>query len=394
MKADLNLEHDERYLRAKFDTVPSFTVGAEEEILLVDPATGMPLPAADLALDRLRDDPRLTTEFRAAQVEIVTPVCVAVADVARELGAVRRSLAAGLDPDALAVAVGAHPCAAHPGPIASRPRYAAIASAHPWAARHMLTCGLHVHVAVGGADRALAVYNALRSYLPEIIALGANAPFHDGADTGLATARPFLNRSLSRFGVPPAFSTWHELGEFVAWGRRSSTVPEMSHLWWDLRLRPETATIEVRAADAQTRVEDSAAIIALIQCLVYDLAGRFDAGEPLLVHDRDRISEALFVATRDGLAGFLPDLDHGDLVRASERVVALSDRLQPAAWVLGCTEELERVKHLVLAGGGATRQRAIEADAGIDGLVDVLAHETCQPVARHAQISRAALLRA
>lgn len=376
MQAELNLEHDERYLRAKFDTVSSFTVGAEEELLLIDPSTSQPAPAVELALSIFEGDPRVATEFRSAQVEIVSPVCVAVADVARELAAVRRSLSVGLAPEALAVAVGAHPCATDPGPVLPRPRYAAIASTQPWAARHMLTCGLHVHVSVGGADRALAVHNALRSYLPEIVALGANAPFHDGSDTGLATARPLLNRSLTRFGVPPAFATWRELAEFVAWARRSSTVPDMSYLWWDLRLHPVTATLEIRAADVQTRVADAAAIVALVQCLVYDLAGRYDAGEHLRVHDRDRISEAMFVATRDGLAGFLPDLTHGDLAPASERVIALADRLRPAAWALGCIEELEDVQRLVLDGGGAARQREIETYEGIDGLVRQLARET------------------
>lgn len=366
----------ERFLRAHFDSVASFTIGAEEELLLVDPRTTQPLPAAELALSLFEDDPRVAAEFRETQVEIKTPVCVAAADVVRELTSLRRSLATALRPEVLLLAVGVHPTATAPGPVSSRARHASIAAAQPWAARHLLTCGMHVHVAVGGSDRALAVHNALRSFLPEIAALSANAPFHTGHDTRLASARPLLNRSLSRAGAPPAFPTWSAFAEFLAWADRSSRVPGVDHLWWDLRLRPETGTIEVRAADVQTRVEDAAGIIALIQCLVYDLASRYDAGTRLAVHDRDRIAEAMLVATRDGLDGLLPDLDTGEPELASGRLESLIDRLEPTAGVLGCAAELEQVMRTVAEGGGARRQRTLAASRGLDGLVRHLVHET------------------
>jgi carboxylate-amine ligase len=376
MTTDLTLEHEERHLRARFDAMSSFTVGAEEEILLLDPSSHRPAPVAELVLELFRGDSRFAQEFRSSQIELVSPVCVCVADVTRELAAMRRSLAAAVAPHAIAVAVGVHPAAAEPGPVSPRPRYEAIATSQPWAARQMLTCGLHVHVAVGGADRALAVYNAMRSYLPEIVALGANAPFYDGTDTGLATARPLLNRSLSRFGVPPSFAGWGELSAFLRWAERGATVTDMTHLWWDMRLHATMGTLEVRAADVQTRVEDTAAIVALVQCLAYDLAERYDTGEPLPVHARERIDEALFVATRDGLVGLLPDLVHGDVAPAWERLLTLVERLRPAARDLGCSDELELVQRLVLEGGGAARQRETETDHGISGLVRRLARET------------------
>lgn len=376
MSTDRTLAYDERHLRAAFDAVASFTVGAEEELLLLDPASGLPAPAADLALDLFRGDSRLVREFRTTQVEIVTPVCVCVADVTRELAAVRQWLAALISPHASAVAVGVHPSAVDLGPITPRPRYEAIASSQPWAARQMLTCGLHVHIAVGGADRALAVYNALRSSLPEIVALSANAPFYEGADTGLATVRPLLNRSLSRFGVPPAFASWHELSAFLRWTERSATLHDTTHLWWDVRLHPSTATIEIRAADVQTRVEDTSAILALVQCLAFDLAARYDAGDRLPFHDRARIDEAMYVATRDGLAGLLPDLDDGGVAPAWERVLTLAERLRPAARDLGCSDELDQVQRLVIEGGGAARQREIVSRHGFAGLIRRLTDET------------------
>ncbi len=175
----------------------------------------------------------------------------------------------------------------------------------------VLTCGLHVHVAVGGAERALAVYNALRSYLPEIIALAANAPIFRGEDSGLATVRPKLNQVWPRAGVPPAFASWRDVAAFTRWAREGGAMPDESHQWWDLRLRPRYGTIEIRAADVQTRLEDSATVAALVQSLVYDLASRYDAGEPLPVDPGERIIENAWLATRDGVNGWLIDLATG-----------------------------------------------------------------------------------
>jgi carboxylate-amine ligase len=124
---------------------------------------------------------------------------------------------------------------------------------------------LHVHVAVPGADRALAVYNALRSYLPMLWALGANSPFVGGKDSGLCSIRPKLNEAFPRAGVPPRFATWEELLSFEAWGRSGGLFPDHTHFWWDLRPHLEHGTLELRATDAQTRVEDAAAIAALYQ---------------------------------------------------------------------------------------------------------------------------------
>jgi carboxylate-amine ligase len=318
----------------------------------------------------------VASEFRAAQIEIVTPVCVAAADVARELASVRRGLSQALAPEVRLAAAGTHPTATDPGAVTPRPRYLAIERDHPWAARHAIACGLHVHVAVGGADRTLAIHNALRSYLPEIIALGANAPFHHGTDAGVATVRPLLNRTFPRFGAPPAFASWREVASFLAWAQKSATIPDTGHLWWDLRLHPGTGTIEVRAADVQTRVEDAAAIIALIQALVFDLAGRHDAGEPLAVHHGERIGESMWLATRDGLGGSLPDLDDAELTPTCDRLLQLVDALRPAAWALGCAQELNHVEKLVADGGGAQRQRDFVAAEGIDGLVARLARDT------------------
>jgi carboxylate-amine ligase len=377
----------EQRLRALFDRVAPFTVGAEEELLLVDAETLLPAPAAEYALALGAGDRRLAGELRSAQVEAVSPVCVSVADVARELASIRRLVARGLGPDVLVVGTGAHPLTREPGPISSAQRYRRIAEENPWAARHVLTCGLHVHVAVSGADRALAVYNALRSYLPELLALGANAPFHAGEDSGLATVRGKLNQGWQRAGVPPAFASWAELAEFVVWARDGGTLPDPGQQWWDLRLSAAHGTIELRVADTQTRVDDAATLIAMIQSLVCDLALRHEAGEQLPVHRDERIVENMWLAMRNGIGGHLIDLDTGARVWTADRLQDLASHLTPTATSLGCDRELLGIGRLVLDGGGAARQRGIVRRRGLEALLPGLADETSSPTAEEAEDS-------
>jgi carboxylate-amine ligase len=369
----------ERRLRALFDRVAPFTVGAEEELLLVDPESFQPLPAAEYALAVAGGDRRLTGELRRSQIEARSPVCVSVADVARELASVRRLVSEGLEGVARILGAGTHPLALDPGPVSAGKRYRRLAAEHPWAARHVLTCGLHVHVAVSGAERALAVHNALRSYLPELLALSANAPFHRGEDSGVATVRPKLNQAWPRAGVPPAFGSWRQLAEFLVWARDGGAFPDASHQWWDLRLSATQGTIEVRVADTQTRAADAATVIAFVQSLVCDLAARYDAGERLPVHRDERIVENAWLAAKKGLGGHLVDLDRGARVWTADRIHELAERLLPTATSLGCDRELLGVGRLVLDGGGAGRQRRTVRERGLDALVAELADETAGP---------------
>ena len=198
--------------------------------------------------------------------------------------------------------------------ITQAERYLQIADEYVWAASRSLVCGLHIHIGVPGAERALAVYNALRSYVPELAALGANSPFSDGVDTGMASVRPKFNEIYPRSGIPPAFASWTDLVRFVDWGRSGGLFPDQSHFWWELRLHLVHGTIEIRAVDTQTSVEDAAAIVAFIQALVAELAERFDDGRLGPAHETHWIAENAWRAHRYGVRGWLVDLDTGGRV--------------------------------------------------------------------------------
>jgi carboxylate-amine ligase len=357
-------------LLRRFGEVSPFTIGVEEELLVVDAETLDPVPAAEQVLASLGFEFAFKPEFRAAQIELATPVCRTAAEVKQALADLREELRAASDPSLAFMAAGTHPRAL-PGQVSDRLRYRRIASEHPWASHWLLTCGLHVHVAVPGAERALAVYNALRSYLPLIAAIGANSPFYLGEESGMESVRSQLNATFPRSGVPPSFESLESYAAFVRWGAVAPVIADPSQHWWDLRLSPEYGTIEVRSADAQTQVEETGAIAALVQSLVAWLVRRYDDGEPLPVCPGERIRENAWRAARDGAQGFLVDLESGEKTLTAEVVRALVRRLMPFAAELECEGELVDVYGL-LGETGAERQRRIATCAGIQGLLQWL----------------------
>lgn len=360
--------------REAFSHTRSLTVGFEEELILLDPITLQAANEIDAALLRLEDD-RFTCELRSAQLEVVTPPCVAVVDACRELRAGRLFAVDRLDGFARIAAAGVHPSSTTAIEVTDRPRYRQIALDCPWSVRDGLPCGLHVHVAIADPDCALAVYNAVRSFLPELAALGANSPILAGRDSGLASARLMLNEAFPRSGIPPVFRTWDEYAGFVSWATCGGVFPDESFLWWELRLHPIHGTLEFRVADAQTRVTEAGAIGAICQALAAALAEQYQAGEALPAHDTHRIAENRWRALRDGLDSVLVDLDTGVPVPARDRIGRLLAWLEPYAEALGARNELLAAWTL-LAENGAERQRRIAGELGIDAVVRRLADET------------------
>jgi carboxylate-amine ligase len=361
-------------LRAAFDAPSPLTLGVEEEVMLLHPDTLDLHPCADAVLGRLAGDVRFKAELPAAQLEILTAPLASPADVERELRGARADLVRAADGLARVGAAGVHPFAAAEGELNGAPRYAHIREEYGPMARRQLVFALQVHVAVRGADRALAVYNALRSHLPEIAALAANAPLHGGADSGLASVRPTISDLLPRQGVPPALASWEELATALDWGARAGVLPEYRLWWWELRPHPLHGTLEVRVPDAQVTAADSAAVVAVVHALAAHLVERHDAGEALDVAPTWRIEENRWSALRHGLGGELADLRTGARRPTRERVETLIDALGPVAQRLGGSAQLEHARTL-LAANGAERQREVAAQRGVPAAVEWLAGE-------------------
>jgi carboxylate-amine ligase len=333
-------------LRAAFDAHEETTVGLEEELMLLEPETLDLAPRAHEVV-AAAGDPRLKVEMPAAQLEIVTAAHGSVAAAAAELTGARARLVDLLDGRFRVAGAGAHPFAAGLGPLNPGARYEAIGAEYATVANRQLVFGLHVHVALPGAERALAVYNALRAYLPDLAALAACAPFYEGRDSGLASVRSRISGLLPRQGVPPALESFEAYAEALRW----CAFDDPRQWWWELRLHPMFGTVELRVPDTQATVADTAAVAQVAYDLVLDLARRHDAGEPLPVVESWRIDQNRWSACRHGADGVMTDPVSG--VREPTR------------------ERLARLGAPPLAG--AARHRALAAEHGLHGLVATLA---------------------
>jgi glutamate---cysteine ligase / carboxylate-amine ligase len=349
-------------LRTAFDAPEPLTVGLEEELMLLHPETLDLLPRAAEVVEPA-GDPRFKLEMPAAQLELSLPPARSVPEAIAALGAARRDLASAAEPVGRLAAAGVHPFAAAIGELNPGERYALTEREYGEVARRQLVCALQVHVAVGGADRSLAVYNGLRPWLPLLAALAANAPFHEGRDTGMASIRPKIGEQLPRQGIPPAIASWDTFADALAWGAASGAVPDARRWWWELRPHPAYGTLELRVPDAQATVEDAAAVAALTHALVAWLAARHDAGEPLETADTWRLEENRWSAARWGMDAELADLVTGERTPASQVLGALLAELAPVAEHMGCGAELATVERLA-ARNGAVRQREAAAGGG------------------------------
>lgn len=319
-------------VRATFDATTPHTVGLEEEVLLVDPVTWLPAPEAD-AVARLADDPGIKTELPACQVEIMTAPHRRVDAAVEELANGRAALLAACRGQVRPVAAAVHPFDHSQNSIGTSRRASALLAEYGQIARRQLVGALQVHVALGDADVALTVHNALRSFLPELAALASAAPFHDGRDTGLASVRPVIAGQLPRQGIPPMIASWDRFVDDLQWGRASGSVREPRRWWWELRPHVHHGTLEVRVPDVQPTIGAAGAVASVVHALVVHLAHRHLDGETLTIAPTWRIAENRWSALRDGVHGCLADLDTGRPVPTGRRLHQIIDDIEP--WAVG-----------------------------------------------------------
>jgi glutamate---cysteine ligase / carboxylate-amine ligase len=357
-------------LRALLEHARPPTFGVEEEVMVLDAQTCDLSPRAGELMSQIGDRGGLKLELPASQLEIVSPPRDDLAQLARELYDGRTRLASAAAGVRLATS-GAHPFAAAEGQLNEGARYERLAREYGPVIRRQLICGLHVHVGLSGAERILAVYNALRAYLPELAAVAANAPIYCGRDCGLASVRPIVSGMLPRQGVPPAYESLRDYAADLAWGLRGGRLASVREWWWEMRIHPELGTLEVRAPDAQIRAIDAAAVVATVSGLILWLAELYDAGELAAPAASWRIAENRWSAARHGIHGEMLDLSSGKTVATRRRVHSMLELLRPCATAVGGGELIEHA-HLLAESNGADEQRAALARSGLDGLMEHL----------------------
>lgn len=361
-----------------------WTVGVEEEVMLVSPDAWLPASRCEDVLAAL--PPRIASSARAethgSALELATAPHATVAAAVAELAELRAALAQTLAPLGLRAAVaGTHPTARWEDiEVSPGARYQFLHASMRELARREPTFGLHVHVAVPDPEAAVAALNALRAQLPVLLALSGNSPFWQGRDSGLASARTPVFGAFPRTGPPRWFGGWADYIEAIDVLLRCDAIPEPSFLWWDARLQPGLGTLEIRVMDAQTRVEDTAALTALAQCLVRR-AAQAEPRAPTAGDAPEVVEENRFIAARDGMLAALVDPPRWGRTPVGDRLAALLHACAPHARALDCVHELTRVP-LLAEATGATRQRVLAEHAGsLEGLVAALAGEFGAPVA-------------
>jgi glutamate---cysteine ligase / carboxylate-amine ligase len=341
---------------------PRYTVGIEEELMILDSSTLDLVNAIDSVTGGEQPPSgEIKPELLESVLEISTSVCASVAEAGAELRALRghardRARAHGLEIGSS----GTHPFARwEEQRVVSDDRYRGLIRSLGFVARQELVFGMHVHVGLADPEEAIYVANGLREHIPLLIALSANSPLWRGAPTGLMSSRVPIFRAFPRVGLPPHFAGWEDFVRRVERMSESGLIEDYTYLWYDVRPHPRLGTVEFRAMDSQTRVEHTVALSALIASLVKLLAERFEQGAEQREPPWEILDENRWLAARHGLEAELLDEESGRRVGVRELTERMLERLGGHALELGCADQLDGVRDLLQSGNGALRQQMV-----------------------------------
>jgi carboxylate-amine ligase len=318
----------------------------------------------------------LVGELIASEVEVRTGRCETFAEAAAAMAERRRQLLElATRIDVALCATGTHPWSPwQEQRIIDTPHYRRNDELLRYVVWRNNSFGLHVHVGIRGADRAIAVTNALRSYLPELLALSASSPFVEGVYTYLHSARTeIFTRMFPRCGVPDLFADWADYEAYVRFLYDTGSITEHTQLWWSVRPHLAFSTVEIRICDGQPELGEAQTLAALLYALTARIARAYDEGEPLPAHPHRLIEENLWRATRYGLSESFIDLDRGEVVPTRKRLEDL------IAWVAPVAEELGAASFLTVPERNAAERQIARCEAG-ESLEEVYAHEVLEPV--------------
>ena len=358
--------HVPSVMNHRFGAGEPYTLGVEEEFMLLDPETWDLVQHIDAVLAKAAEGEfadRVHSELMQSVVEITTPVCRSVAEAGMELRRLRAHVSEVARSEGCRyAAAGTHPFSFFERQrITAKDRYRRLVEQMQYIARRELIFGMHIHTAVDDPDKAIAVTNALLPHIAEFMALSASSPFWRGEPTGLHSSRQMIFSAFPRSGVPPRFSSYAEYAQVVGQLERTGAISDYTHIWWDVRVHAKLGTIELRICDAVTNIDDVIAITAYFQALVKHYCERYERGDRLDGYHRILTVENKFLAARYGLEARVLDLATGSSERipVSELVRRTYADVLPHARELGSESELEGILDVLERGNGADRQLRI-----------------------------------
>jgi glutamate---cysteine ligase / carboxylate-amine ligase len=327
--------------RDAFDGGTDFTLAVEEEFAVLDPQTFEladrfeELYAAAIQTDLA---PNIVGELISSEVEVRTGRCESFGEAAAAMTERRSQLhSVARELPVLLGGTGTHPWSRWQDQrIIDTPHYRRNDEILRYVVWRNNTFGMHVHVGIAGADRAIAVHDALRNFLPELLALSASSPFVESVNSGLHSARTeIFTRMFPRCGIPDAYGDWQTFEDYVAFLYRTGSMTEHTQLWWSVRPHLAYPTVEIRICDGQPDLAESQSLAALCYALTVRCARAHDEGEPLPDLAPRMLEENMWRAIRWGLSGELLDFDRGEPVAARRRIEQLIEWVEPVAEEIG-----------------------------------------------------------
>ena len=340
-----------------------YTLGVEEEYMLLDPETWDLVQHIDSVLSAVADsehEARINAELMQSVLEVTTPVCRTAADVHVALAQLRGYVAEIARAQGCRLgSAGTHPFSLFERQrITARDRYRQLVDQLQYVARRELIFGMHMHVAVDDPEKAIQVMNGLLVHLPQMLALSSSSPFWRGEPTGLSSSRQMVFAAFPRSGPPPRFRDYEDYAALVGQLERTGCIADYTHIWWDIRPHPRLGTIEMRVCDAVTRLEDVIAITAFYQAIVKMYCEQYDAGKEIPSWHRMLTTENKWLAARYGLEAPVMDLATGrrNRVPVAQLIRRTLRDVEPHARELGSERELEGVREILARGNGSDRQ--------------------------------------
>jgi carboxylate-amine ligase len=335
-----------RSAREAFEDGQDFTIAVEEEFALLDADTlelTSRFEELKAAAEGSELDEHLVGELIASEIEIKTGRCDDFTQVA-ELMAKRRTQLTELADrfDVALAATGTHPWSRWQDQrIIDTPHYRRNNEVLQYVVWRNNSFGIHAHIGIRGADRAIAVCNAFRNVLPELLAMSTSSPFVEDTVTGLHSARTeIFTKMFPRCGIPDAYDGWADFERYVKFLYETNSIDEHTQLWWSVRPHLAFPTVEVRICDAQPDLAAAQSLAALMHALGARFARALDEGEPLPNLPNRLLEENLWRAIRYGLTDGLIDFQSGEVVSARARIESLIDWVQPVAEEIGAAPYL------------------------------------------------------
>jgi carboxylate-amine ligase len=374
----------------QFNASERSSLGVEVELEIVDRRTRGLASAATEILAEIGaghpggDHPKAKHELFECTIEIITGICATVAEARDDLGTTLKEVTAAAERRGLALLCsGTHPFSDwHDQQVSPDPRYGRLVDEMQWLARRMQIFGVHFHVGVRSAEKAIAIANALTAYIPHFLALSASSPYWHGRDTGLASSRSKVFENLPTAGLPYRLNDWAEFEQFMGTLVNAQAITSIREVWWDIRPHPDFGTVELRICDGIPTLREVAGLAALAQSLVEWLDTLIDRGDTLPVPREWVIRVNKWRAARYGVEAEIIGDDQGTRVPVAQSIRELVEELVPVASRLGCLEELRSNLQVLEHGPSYLRQRrVVEAGGGPVDIVDSLLREmeTDQP---------------